>query len=431
MKKIICSMLAVVLLISTLSITAFASEEVKKTGVYYSMSGYDVTVLPSASVLDAENELKVKAAYVAQSSLQMTTDDVEVDYYGSLSNGDLLVAPSFWGVATNPKTYMVIDSYIYVIDTNSKEVMLFADNKLYRLYEAYISAVIDDELLSEIASKLNLSVYPTPVYEIDKELVDELNDLMDIYYVRHSTVGTQKPYSQETFARENAAYQLAENVIANKSATNEDYHNAIDRLSYALNNTCIDKGYAKQTYVLSLKEQNDNGFYGEADWNDYVEKRNALRDSFKTNDEKTISDAYFELYDSFTNMTSKYTIAGDVNNDGVVNIDDVTLIQKYVSDTTSFTGVQVELASRDCGKYQYADYGYVPKITVDDVTALQKVIAVIDSNTTQPVVRYGRVTTDCYNIEFNSKICLGWFFMDSRYDEVNAKVKELEAEGII
>lgn len=37
---------------------------------------------------------------------------------------------------------------------------------------------------------------------------------MDIYYVRHSTVGSQKPYSQETFVRENLAYQIAENVVS-------------------------------------------------------------------------------------------------------------------------------------------------------------------------------------------------------------------------
>lgn len=105
--------------------------------------------------------------------------------------------------------------------------------------------------------------------------------------------------------------------------------------------------------MLSLNEQNNNGFYDEADWNDFSVKRDALKTSFKTNDEKTISDAYFALYDSFIAMTNKYTIAGDVNNDGVINIDDVTLIQKYVAGLTSFTNLQVELASCYCGKNQY------------------------------------------------------------------------------
>lgn len=49
---------------------------------------------------------------------------------------------------------------------------------------------------------------------------------------------------------------------------------------------------------------------------------------------------------------------------------------------------------------------------------------------TKPI-QYGTVTTDCYNIEFNSKIWLVWYFMDSRCDKVNDKVKELAAEGII
>ncbi len=81
MKKLLCLILAVVLLMGTLSITAFAAEEVMETGVYYynipkSLTEYGVTVLPSTVEIDAESELNVKEAYVEQSCLQMTTDDV-------------------------------------------------------------------------------------------------------------------------------------------------------------------------------------------------------------------------------------------------------------------------------------------------------------------------------------------------------------------
>ncbi len=358
----------------------------------------------------------------------------EVDYYGSISSGALLVAPAFWGVSSNIKTYMVIGSYIYVINDNSNEVMLYSDNKLYRLYEAYTSDIVDDELLSEIAVKLNLAVYPTPTGEVDSELVDELKDLISEYEVREGLLGVARPYSMETFVRLNAAYQIAESVIADISATNDDYLNAINKLSSAMDNICIDEYFAKQTYVLSLEENNENGFYDEAKWSDFTAKRDELRDSFKTNDEKTISDAYLALYNSFTDMTSGY-LSGDVNNDGTVNVDDVTLIQKYLADITTFTGVQVELAACYCTENQYADgrfydYGFVPTITVDNATVLQKSMNDPDSMINRDL-QYGEIMVDSYGIEYNSKICLSSMSWDSRSEAVWEKIEELEAEGII
>ena len=313
--------------------------------------------------------------------------------------------------------------------------MLYKDNKLYQLYEAYNNGVMDDELLGETARKLNLAVYPTPTYEIDPELAGELRRLMDFYVAGETSFGDAKPYSQETFVRNSAAFQIAQNVVADKSASNEDYQYAIDKLSYAMNNICISEKFAKQTYVLSLEEQNDNGFYDEARWNDFATKRDALRDSFKTNNEKAISDAYFALYDSFTDMTSGY-LSGDVNNDGIVNIDDATLVQKYVAGLTEFTGVQVELAACYCAPDQYSDsaarsdYGFVPEITIDNATALQKALTDGEKIIAKDL-QYGEVTTDFYGIQTNTKICLNSMGWDSRFDYVTAKVEELETEGII
>lgn len=60
----------------------------------------------------------------------------------------------------------------------------------------------------------------------------------------------------------------------------------------------------------------------------------------------------------------QYTV-GDVNNDGKINIDDVTLVQKYSAEMEELTGIQL-LA---------ADTTKDGLINIDDVTTIQKYIA--------------------------------------------------------
>lgn len=70
------------------------------------------------------------------------------------------------------------------------------------------------------------------------------------------------------------------------------------------------------------------------------------------------------LYD-MTDVFEIPSVPYDVNFDGKVDIDDVTLIQKYIAESAEFDSVQINIA--DCDKDG--------KITIDDVTLIQKYIA--------------------------------------------------------
>lgn len=58
-------------------------------------------------------------------------------------------------------------------------------------------------------------------------------------------------------------------------------------------------------------------------------------------------------------------LMGDINSDGVISIDDATLVQKYLADITDFTALQRILADFNCDG----------NITIEDVTEIQKYIS--------------------------------------------------------
>lgn len=263
------------------------------------------------------------------------------------------------------------------------------------------------------------------VSEISKR--DELNELYDEVLHSIDIVGYPTKYSDNSRNMLYNAISFADELLNKEPdyVSDTEYQNCLDMLSFAYNNLCIDVFYAKETYVLSLNEHNENNFYDENDWNKFSEKRDALRDSFKTNNEYVISYTFFELIDSFVNMTSKYTLSGDVNNDGIVNIDDATLVQKYIANSENLTEVQKVLASLNGGCFTV-----VPALNIDTVTELQMYFADLYKSGTKHC-SYGETYVDNFGNTFNTMITMYWEFTDDRYAYVDAKVKELELEGVI
>ena len=58
-------------------------------------------------------------------------------------------------------------------------------------------------------------------------------------------------------------------------------------------------------------------------------------------------------------------VFGDTNSDGVLTIDDATLVQKYLSELTEFNSLQRIMADFNCDG----------SITIEDVTEIQKYIS--------------------------------------------------------
>ena len=75
-----------------------------------------------------------------------------------------------------------------------------------------------------------------------------------------------------------------------------------------------------------------------------------------------LTKAFKEMMTSYNKMTNAYTVKGDVNGDGEVNIEDATLVQKYVAHIENLTGAQKMLTNEK--NYE--------NITVTTATNLQK-----------------------------------------------------------
>lgn len=273
--------------------------------------------------------------------------------------------------------------------------------------------------------------FPFTVYSAEKTEAEQLErQLAELRFRADeflNNLGYLKPYTDSTFERLQNGVDYADEVLCGGSeSTIAQYQDAIETLEYAINNPTVDTYFAKETYVLSLKEHNENGFYNENDWNDFSKKRDTLRDSFKSKNEVIVSDAFVSLHSSFVNMTSKYTLAGDITNDGKVNIDDATLIQKYLAGMNELTEMQKTLAVA-YGNTLY-DWFEDPIPDIDCVTGIQMCASGLIDMKINPI-HYGFDIDDGLFM-YNTNITL-IVMDDERYDSVDAKVAELEADGII
>lgn len=131
----------------------------------------------------------------------------------------------------------------------------------------------------------------------------------------------------------------------------------------------VNMEYAEATYENALKEENYNNWYSEDEWNDFQEKLKNLGDAldyYHSHQEEfpcdRLTKAFKEMMTSYNKMTNAYTVKGDVNGDGEVNIQDTTLVQKYVAHMENLTGAQKMLTNEK--NYE--------NITVITATNLQK-----------------------------------------------------------
>lgn len=199
-------------------------------------------------------------------------------------------------------------------------------------------------------------------------------------------VGEKKPYA---FYYYNHSYELAEELdnVAYKyekgEATAVELKNKYDETKGFYENPWIRPSYAEMTCYTAVHENNYNNWYTEEQWNTFVEKRNNLLQALSVNhpnfeperyasvkedeytlaQQKYISKCFYELLYIYNEMTCKDIILGDVNRDGVVNVEDVTDIQKYIVNKINFTGAQELRAKVNVDSYS---------VSIKDVTLIQR-----------------------------------------------------------
>lgn len=180
-KKVISVILAVLMLfVSLSSLTAFAEEKYPplESGVYgyIDENKYPIKKNENHMVvkeLDPALELQVKQDYIALNPYngkgeEATTDDVVVEYYGTLSDGSMLVCPytadSIW---LEQVTCQVIGKYVYMLPNRTlskwgKDAKIYKNHQFYGIMDSYIEGSLSDDLLDEIADILCFGEFVNP-----------------------------------------------------------------------------------------------------------------------------------------------------------------------------------------------------------------------------------------------------------------------------
>lgn len=190
-----------------------------------------------------------------------------------------------------------------------------------------------------------------------------LSNAIDDYYGYISVLGRPFSTSEASNTRLNDAYNAAREAFHSKTATDEEMQEKADNLLYALDNMYIDSKWAKETYTLCLEESNESGLYSDELWLMFETELEELNSALTSMDEKRINEEYYKVIDIYNEMCFSYSAIGDVDGNGIVNIADVTLIQKYLSGDATLCGVQLYAGSVNCSSNE---------ISVNSATCLQK-----------------------------------------------------------
>lgn len=98
-------------------------------------------------------------------------------------------------------------------------------------------------------------------------------------------------------------------------------------------------------YDLLNAEKNDNNFYDKNTWEEVLRVKAECVTALNGTDEEAIHIAYVNAFNVFNKLCMYCGTMGDVNNDGHVNVLDVTEIQKAVAKITDFNYAQKYVAN--------------------------------------------------------------------------------------
>ena len=143
--------------------------------------------------------------------------------------------------------------------------------------------------------------------------------------------------------------KIVNNLCYASSATLEVYNRDTNEVLYTTNVSSVSKDKFA-TLIIPLKSEyiDDNGYV-------------SVRVSSKSKDYCDYNNSDMFIYFNESKFDNLDLIIGDVNNDGAITIDDVTIIQKYIASLIDLGESQVDLADVNCDG----------KISIIDATTIQ------------------------------------------------------------
>ncbi len=171
MKRILISLLLVMLtFVITFSTTAFAVEEKYpplETGHYGYVDTDKYPVVYPDKIrqelpLDENIENTIKEDFILNVRDDATIEELYVEYYGTLSDGGMLVLVdgpfAYFGVTEE----IVIKNYLYSVATKGKDIEIYKNGEFTSIIDSYQNGDLSEELLDETAELLCFGKFVDP-----------------------------------------------------------------------------------------------------------------------------------------------------------------------------------------------------------------------------------------------------------------------------
>lgn len=206
-----------------------------------------------------------------------------------------------------------------------------------------------------------------PAFAEESNLKRQLErEIIKVFYEYYHLIGAVQFYSEDSYVRLQMAYSNANNVLDDENSTDNDYLLAYNDLVNTEEKMYVAPKWAQEEYDLCIAETNEDHWYSEDVWNNYITELSAFKSALNSENEEIIDEYYFKLQSIYNDMCTNYTLIGDIDKSGEVDIKDVSLLQMYLAGRKTFTGGQIYVSSVNC----YAD-----NITIKCATDLQLYLA--------------------------------------------------------
>ncbi|MGN0491103.1 dockerin type I repeat-containing protein [Ruminococcus sp.] len=155
-----------------------------------------------ATLSDESVENQIKEDYIANVDNNADIEKMEINYYGTLSDGSMLVFVDCKDSSASVIDYTVIGKYVYYIPNAGRRIVLYNNHEFTDILDAYQNGTLSDELLDETAEilcfarfvKTNVEPEPQVLYgDVDRNGVITI---MDATLVQKLGIGIEEPESE-------------------------------------------------------------------------------------------------------------------------------------------------------------------------------------------------------------------------------------------
>ena len=205
--------------------------------------------------------------------------------------------------------------------------------------------------------------------DLSKEIINLSNyaEKIDYIYGIYPVVGNAYiRFSTTSFIQLindiDSTYEMIEcYYIDRSSVTQEMIDEAYDTLDTSVNNLRVETSELEFLLDICKPEQNINNYYSDELWTEFQQCISNAENALNTGEnEDEITKAYWDLRYAFNKLCSYNQLMGDIDGNGVVNINDCTLLSKAIAELTTLNYSQKYVAS--------GVYG----ISITNVTDIQK-----------------------------------------------------------